>query len=304
MLVIELVLLPMASDRIFGLSAALVTPFAEDGSVDTARLVLHAKTVLAGGCDSFTLFGTTGEGYVLSLGDREAILAAVAGSGIEMRDSVYAGVAAVSIDDAVAQSRLALDAGARGLLVAPPFYLKGVEDEGLYAWFSRVIERSGETARGVILYHIPGQTAVPISVSLVSRLKKAFPGVIAGVKDSSGRWEDASAFLAEHGELAILVGDERLLARAMRAGAQGSICGLANLAPGLLRPVIHEGRDSDKVVRLVDMICSLPVLPAVKALTAHVHNDNGFVRTRPPLTDLDPALARRAAAQFDALLAA
>jgi 4-hydroxy-tetrahydrodipicolinate synthase len=108
----------MASDRIFGLSAALVTPFAEDGSVDTARLVLHAKTVLAGGCDSFTLFGTTGEGYVLSLGDREAILAAVAGSGIEMRDSVYAGVAAVSIDDAVAQSRLALDAGARGLLVS------------------------------------------------------------------------------------------------------------------------------------------------------------------------------------------
>ena len=169
MLVIELVLLPMASDRIFGLSAALVTPFAEDGSVDTARLVLHAKTVLAGGCDSFTLFGTTGEGYVLSLGDREAILAAVAGSGIEMRDSVYAGVAAVSIDDAVAQSRLALDAGARGLLVAPPFYLKGVEDEGLYAWFSRVIERTGETARGVILYHIPGQTAVPISVSLVLR---------------------------------------------------------------------------------------------------------------------------------------
>ena len=294
----------MSSDRIFGLSAALITPFAEDGSVDAARLVLHAKKVLAEGCDSFTLFGTTGEGYVLSVKDREAILTAITGSGIEARDSVYAGVAAVSIDDAVAQSRLALDAGARGLLFAPPFYLKGIEDEGLYAWFSCAIERIGQAARGIILYHIPGQTAVPISVSLVSRLKTAFPGIIMGVKDSSGRWEDAQAFLAEHGDLAILVGDERMLARAMRAGAQGSICGLANLVSGLLRPVIHDGKDNDKVVRLVDMICSLPPLPTVKALTAHVHNDNGFVRMRPPLTDLDPALARRAAAEFDAILAA
>jgi len=293
----------MASDRIFGLSAALITPFAEDGGVDAARLVLHAKAVLAEGCDSVTLFGTTGEGYGLDIGDRAAMLAAIEGAGIAMRDSVYAGVAAASVDDAAAQSRLALDAGARGLLFAPPFYLKGLEDEGLYAWFSRAIERIGPAARGVILYHIPGQTAVPISVSLVSRLKNAFPGVITGVKDSSGRWEDAEAFLGEHGELAILIGDERLLARAMRAGAQGSICGLANLAPGLLRPVIDEGRDSDKVVRLVDMICSLPVLPAVKALTAHVRGDGGFARTRPPLSDLDPARTRQAAAAFDAILA-
>jgi 4-hydroxy-tetrahydrodipicolinate synthase len=294
----------MKSDRIFGLSAALVTPFADDGSVDAARLVSHARKVLAEGCDSFTLFGTTGEGYGLSIKEREAILAAVAGTGLDMGDKVYAGVSAVSIDDAVSQSKLALDAGVRGLLFAPPFYLKGVEDEGLYAWFSRAIERIGRMARGIILYHIPGQTSVPISVELVSRLKRAFPGVIVGIKDSSGRWEDAQAFLSEHGELAILIGDERLLARAVRAGAQGSICGLANIAPGLLRPVIYEGTDSDKVARMVDMICSLPVLPTVKALTSHVRKDAGYSRMRPPATDLDPALARKAAAEFDAILAA
>jgi 4-hydroxy-tetrahydrodipicolinate synthase len=294
----------MKSDRIFGLSAALVTPFADDGSVDTARLVSHAGKVLREGCDSFTLFGTTGEGYGLGMKERETILATVSKAGFDIRDKVYAGVSAVSVDDAVSQSKLALDAGVRGLLFAPPFYLKGVEDEGLYAWFSRAIERIGQAARGIILYHIPGQTSVPISVELVSRMKKAFPGVIAGVKDSSGRWEDAQAFLREHGELAILIGDERLLARAMRAGAQGSICGLANIAAGLLRPVIHEGHDSDKVVRLVDMICSLPVLPTVKALTSHVRKDAGYGRMRPPAIDLDPALARKAAAEFDAILAA
>jgi 4-hydroxy-tetrahydrodipicolinate synthase len=294
----------MKSSSIFGLSAALVTPFREDGSVDTDRLVAHAGRVLEEGCDSFTLFGTTGEGYGLSMRERETILAAVTDAGVDLPSRVYAGVAAAPVDEAVAQARLALDAGARGLLFAPPFYLKGVEDDGLYAWFSRAIERIGPSARGIILYHIPGQTSVPISVDLVSRLRKAFPGTVAGVKDSSGRWEDAQAFLRAHGDLAILIGDERMLARAVRAGAQGSICGLANMAPGLLRPVIHEGRDSDKVVRLVDMIGSLPVLPAVKALTAHVRKDAGFARMRPPVTDLDPALARRAAAEFDAVLAA
>ena len=113
----------MGSDRIFGLSAALVTPFGDDGSVDAARLVSHARKVLAEGCDSFTLFGTTGEGYGLSMKEREAILAAVAGTGLDMGDKVYAGVSAVSIDDAVSQSKLAFDAGVRGLLLAPPLVL-------------------------------------------------------------------------------------------------------------------------------------------------------------------------------------
>jgi 4-hydroxy-tetrahydrodipicolinate synthase len=294
----------MLQRKIFGLSAALVTPFHEDGSVDLVRLVSHARQVLSDGCDSVTLFGTTGEGYGISMAERTQMLDALASAGIEPASSVYAGVSAVTIDDAVAQAGLALDRGARGLLIAPPFYLKNVEDEGLFAWFSRVIERIGAAARGIILYHIPGQTAVPISVDLVTRLKKAFPGVIYGVKDSSGKWDDARAFLAEHGELAILVGEERLLARAMRAGGEGSICGLANMAPGLLRPVIYEGNESDKVVKLVDMISSLPVLPAVKALTSHVRKDSGFARMRPPASDLDPALATKAMAAFDAILAA
>lgn len=293
----------MPKKQIFGLSAALVTPFRDDGRVDLQRMVSHARQVLAEGCDSFTLFGTTGEGYGISLRERAAMLGAVIGAGVEPAKNIYAAVAAATIDDAVEQSQLGLDAGAKGLLLTPPFYLKGVEDEGLYAWFSHVIERIGAAARGIILYHIPGQTAVSISVDLVDRLKKAFPGVIVGVKDSSGKWETAEAFLAAHGELSILIGDERLLARAVRKGAEGAICGLANLTPQLLRPVIYEGKDCDKVVQLVDMITSLPVLPAVKALTAHVRKDQNFIRMRPPVSDLSPALQAEAVAAFDKVLA-
>lgn len=285
----------------FGLSAALTTPFRADGGVDLARLSLHTHDVLAKGCNSVTLFGTTGEGYGISLRERAAMLGALAGSGIAP-GTLYAGVSAPALDDALDQARLALDVGVRGLLVAPPFYLKGVGDDGLYDWFSRLFERTGASLRGVILYHIPGQTAVPLSIELIGRLKQAFPDAIAGVKDSSGNWENTQSLLDAHGELAILIGDERLLAKGLRAGAQGSICGLANLAPGLLRKMIDKKEDNATVVRLVDMLMDYPVLPAVKALTAHLRNDPGFAAVRPPLSALEPALAARVAAKFDAIL--
>ena len=292
----------MDKREIFGLSAALVTPFAKGGAVDLPRLIDHAKHLLNTGCDGVTLFGTTGEGFSLDMRERAAMLGAVAGAGLDLRAKVCAGVSATTITDAVDQSRLALEVGVRGLLFAPPYYFKNPDEEGLYAWFSRAIEGIGAEARGIILYHIPGQTAVGLSVDLVGRLKRAFPGVITGVKDSSGDWQSAEAFLKAHGELAILIGDERLLARAVRLGAEGSICGLANLAPALLRPVVYEGRDDERVTKLVELIVSHPVLPAVKALVGHLRGDPGFGPMRPPLTELDPARAASLAAAFDSIV--
>lgn len=292
----------MDKPGIFGLSAALVTPFHPGGTVDPERLARHAKHVLAEGCDSITLFGTTGEGYGITLKERAAMLEAAAGD-IDFETSLYAGVMAAGMDDAAEQARLALDAGARGLLFAPPFYLKGVDDEGLYAWFARTFEKIGASTRGVILYHIPGQTAVPLSVELVGRLRNAFPGVIIGIKDSSGKWEDAQRFLSAHGDLAVLIGDERLLARSARAGGQGSICGVANLTPRLLRSMIYHGEDNATVTRLVDMIVRNPVLATIKALVGHIHRDQGFGVMRPPVSPLDPGQKDEVTAAFDAILA-
>lgn len=275
----------MKKQDIFGLSAALITPFRADGAVDLPRLLRHARYVLDEGCDSVTLFGTTGEGFSISMRERAAMIGALLAGGIA-NGKLYAGVTATTTADAIEQSRLALDFGAKGLLLAPPFYVKGPDDEGLFSWFSDVIDGIGADARGIILYHIPGQTAVPLSVTLVDRIKRAFPEVIAGVKDSSGDGTTAEAFLAAHGELAILVGDERQLAGAMRKGAQGSICGLANLVPGLLRDVIHDRQENPLIRPLVDLIVSYPVMPAVKALVAHLHSDGEYARMRAPLSDL------------------
>ncbi len=260
--------------------------------------------MLAHGCDSVTLFGTTGEGAALGLPARTAMMGALIGAGIDPAAKIYAGVAAASMHEAVEQARLALDAGARGLLVAPPFYFKGVGDEGLYAWFAQFFEKLGAAARNVVLYHIPSVTAVDISLGLVQRLKTAFPGLVIGVKDSSGDAANTEALLKAHGELAILVGDERQLAKAVRNGAQGTICGIANLVPELVRPMVYEGKDSPAVNALVDEICAYPVLAAVKALTGHIHGDAGYGAMRPPLEALDEATRKRLFAAFDSIMQA
>lgn len=286
---------------IFGLSAALITPFAPDGAVDHDRLVSHAGWALEHGSDSVTLFGTTGEGFSIGLQEREAMLCTLADAGISPSE-IYSAVSSSVLADAAEQARLALALGARGLLFTPPFYLKGLDDEGLYTWFSRCFETVGPTLRQVILYHIPGQTAVPLSVDLVARLRRAYPEAILGIKDSSGDWGSAEAFLAAHGDLAILIGDERLLARAMAKGAQGSICGLANIEPAMLRAVIHDGVDDPRVKAAVDLVVSLPIMPAVKALVAHRHGDPQYARTRPPLVDLKADVASDLVSRFDAIV--
>ena len=290
----------MSSQRL-GLSCALSTPFRQDARVDAARLAEHAKWCLAQGCDSITLFGTTGEGAAVGVADRtqsiEALLADIAPA------RLLSGVTACVPDDAVAQARVAIDAGLHGLLLTPPWYFRDVSDDGLFAWFARVLEMIGN-ARNVFLYHIPSMTGVPLSVDLVGRLKTAFPGVVVGVKDSSGEWANTEKLLAAHRDLQILVGDERQLARAVRQGGAGTICGLANLLPGIVRKAAHEGIDDPRIAAAVEAIVRYPFMPAVKALIAHQRDDAEWGMMAPPLAPLADADAQRLVVEFEKILTA
>lgn len=292
----------MKQSGIFGLSAALVTPFGATGAPDLTRAVRHAKFVIAGGCDSVTLFGTTGEGFGLSAQERADLLAAVSGA---LPKDTPIGVGILTCDSALAaeQAIAAYAGGATRLLIAPPFFMKNICDDGIFAWYSAVFDRIGPALKNVILYHIPSQTAVPLSVDVVSRLRAAYPDVITGIKDSSGDWETTKNFLAAHGDISILVGDERQLPKAMANGAEGSICGVANFLPGLLRGIIHEGADAALVSKIVDMVVACPVTPAVKTLTAHVSKDGEFARVRAPLVGLTDAAQAALIKDFDAAMA-
>ena len=142
-------------------------------------------------------------------------------------------------------------------------------------------------------------TGVPLSVDLIGRLKTAFPGVVVGVKDSSGEWPNTEKLLAAHGDLQILVGDERQLARAVRQGGAGTICGLANLLPGVVRKVAHDGIDDPRIADAVEAIVRYPFMPAVKALIAHQRGDAGWRVMAPPLAPLADADAQRLVAEFE-----
>jgi 4-hydroxy-tetrahydrodipicolinate synthase len=287
----------------FGLSAALVLPVGPTGEVDLRRLADHARWCLAEGCSSVTAFGTTGEGASLALSAREEIIGALIGAGIDPRSRILGGVAASAIEDAVGQARQLIDANVRGLLLAPPFYFKGVSDDGLFAWFAATFEKLGRQARDVILYNIPSVTQVTLSADLVSRLRKAFPEVVVGVKDSSGHWSYTEGLLEAHSDIAILIGDERSLAAGIRRGAQGSISGLANIRPRDLLAMIATGKDHACISQLVDEVLRFPVTPAVKGLIAHRTSDPAWLAVRPPLVPLTASQASRLAHIYDGIFA-
>lgn len=290
------------ADRRFGLGVALATPFTSEGRVDLPRLALHARACLEEGCASVTLAGTTGEGASLGFRERAAMIEALGAAGIDLRARVLVGVASSSVEDAIAQARQLLDAGGRGLLLAPPFYFKEPSDDGLFRWFADVLERCAD-ARDVILYHIPQVTAVPLSSALIGRLKAAFPGLVTGVKDSTGDWPTTARLLAEHGDLHILVGDERLLARAVREGGSGAINGFSNFCAPALAPIVATGEDVPGLARLVTELCRYPVTPAVKALVARTRDDDGWLAVAPPLLPVDAASRAALDAEFDRFLA-
>lgn len=294
--------MPLRADR-FGLSVALSTPFADDRSIDLPRLVAHGLQSLADGCNSLTVFGTTGEGASLGLNERNRALGALVGAGVDPRTQLVIGIAAASVEDAIAQGRAGLMLGCPSFLLAPPFYFKNAGDEGLFDWFAAVLGGLGPKATNVILYHIPQVTAVGLSVELIDRLKKAFPSQVKGVKDSSGRWENTETLLEHHRDLHILIGDERLLARGIKLGASGTICGLANIAPDLMQAPVN-GTEEPRVAAMIDVVMPYAVTAAVKALVGHRRNDPvAWSRMRAPLRSLSEAECRKIFAAIDSIRA-
>lgn len=288
----------MKSDGLFGISAAVATPFDEEGHIDFGRLAAHSRRLLEEGCSSLTYFGTTGEGPSLSFAERRQTLNEMVAAGIPA-EKINVGIIVASLGDAIEEGRFASDLGCNAILLAPPFYFKTPDDEGLFAWFSGFVSALGKDSPKIILYHIPQVTAAPLSMALIRKLKDAFPEKIYGVKDSSGVWENGEALLKMH-DIAIMLGDERLLGQASRLGGQGMISGVANFdAPSLVR-TLETGIADPALNTLVDLIVSHPVIPAVKVALAHYLGDEAWTKVRAPLVELDSGAANAIVSGFDA----
>jgi 4-hydroxy-tetrahydrodipicolinate synthase len=270
-----------ALKTMFGLSAALATPFNADLSVDLPRMIAHAVDLLAEGCSSVTLFGTTGEGASLTWRERAAVLHGFTVANFDPTRLVV-GISSTAAESAADQALAAFDAGVATLLVPPPFYFKGVSDDGVFAWYAALLERVGRRKPQVILYHIPQVTGVGLSLPLVRKLKNRYGDLILGVKDSGGDWPTTRSFLGEP-DLSILVGDERHLAAAIRLGGAGAISGMANVFPGRLAALVRTGQDDSWLNAIVDTVVKLPATPAVKVLVGLKRGESGWERVRAPL---------------------
>lgn len=284
----------MSSNKI-ELFVPAITPFAADLSVDTARFVRHAQSLLAAGAHGLAPFGTTSEANSLSADERMAALEVLIDDGIAPH-RLIPGTGCCSAPETIALSAHATSLGCRGVLMLPPFFYKGVSDEGVYDAFAQVIEAAGPDLR-VYLYHIPQMSGVPITLPLIARLIAAFGDQIAGLKDSSGSWENTAAVIAAFPQIDIYSASESLIPSNVRAGGAGCISASSNVNPGGIRALI-DGLNGPEQEELHDQVSAvrrifegLPLIPAVKAAVALQHGEPDFARVRPPFVGLGAAHA-------------
>jgi len=279
---------------VHGLWCAMLTPLDTAGGVDHGMLVAHAKSLLARGVDGVAPFGTTGEGQSFSVAEREAGIDALLAGGIP-GDRLVAATGCAALPETIALTRHGVRAGCAACLVLPPFFWKDATDEGLFAWYAQVIEAVGDPRLRIYLYHIPQVSGTPLSVDLIARLAAAFPGVIAGVKDSAGNWANTEGLLARVPQLAILVGHEPHLPRLLRGGGAGTICGVANVFPALVRALFSPDvtpADEQRIVTFIEIAFRQPFLAGFKAVLAEQTRNAAWRAVRAPLLPL-PVDSRR-----------
>ena len=177
-----------------GVLAPVLTPFDRDLKPDTDRFLRHCRKLLEEGCSGLAPFGTTSEANSLSVDERERLLDGMLASGIPAA-KLIPGTGCCALPDTVRLSRAAARAGCAGVLMLPPFYYKNIGEEALFRSFAEVIERAGEDRLRVDLYHIPQVSQVGIPLRVIERLLATYPRAIAGIKDSSGDFENTRAML-------------------------------------------------------------------------------------------------------------
>jgi 4-hydroxy-tetrahydrodipicolinate synthase len=277
-----------------GVIAASLTPLREDLSIDSAAFAAHCRRLLDEGCHGLGIFGTTGEANSFSVGERVEAWQRLVEDGIAA-DVLLPGTGACALPDAVTLTREALDLGAGGVLALPPFYYKGVSDDGLFAFFAELIERVADDRLKLFLYHIPPMAQVGFSLELIGRLVDAYPTVIAGTKDSSADPARIEAVCRAFPDLTVLVGTEALLLDTLRWGGGGCISATVNFTTSRTRELYDAwaagSPDADAIqAALIEerrVIEGLPPIPALKALQRlRTGDDNAWRHVRPPLVPL------------------
>ena len=274
------------------LMVAAATPLSVDLRPHIGLLIAHIAMLLRSGCDGVALFGTTGEGTEFSAEDRMEGLDGVVDSGVAPAQLVVS-VSALAIPDVVRLARHAIDKGVDSLLLMPPcVYRSGITEDGTFRFYANVIDRIAQSDLRLCLYHFPDICGVPLTPRVIRRLDETYPGIIAGVKDSGGDLDFTESLIRRFSHLSIFTGSETHLPQALAAGARGTICGLGNAMPRLMRamfdaPTAFDRRKMVPALVSVDSILSRkPFAASVKAVLASANAEPTWNRVLPPMSEI------------------
>jgi 4-hydroxy-tetrahydrodipicolinate synthase len=294
-------------DALFGgVNAAVLTAMNADQSVNIHRMAGHCRWLLANGCNNLAILGTTGEANSLGIAERVAVMEDLVAHGIPP-SRLLPGTGTTALTDTVLLTRRAAELGCRGALLLPPFYYKNPSEDGLFAYFSEVVQRSGGDIK-IFLYHFPQQAVVGFSVALIARLLAAFPGVIKGIKDSSGDYANTKSYADNFaaGGFEVYAGDDSLLLSMLQVGGAGCITAAANVNCMIGAEVYANWKQPQGAVAQATLtatrkaVTSVPLIPGLKSLVARLSGDPGWNVIRPPHLQLSDEQKATLFSAFDA----
>ncbi len=285
----------MTTARLRGVLAPVVTPFDSALRPDANRLVQHCRWLVAQGV-GLAVFGTNSEANSMSVAEKRILLDALIEAGLPPA-RMMPGTGCCAYPDSIELTRHAVRLGCAGTLMLPPFYYKNVSDEGLFRNYARIIEQVGDDRLRIYLYHIPPVAQVGISLGLIERLLKEFPGTIAGIKDSSANWENTQAMLERFQSeiFDVFAGSESFLLATLQGGGAGCITATGNVNPRAISRLARTWQqpDADAQQTALDLVRNVfaqhPMIPAMKMAIARATGDPEWALVRPPLVELDDA---------------
>jgi 4-hydroxy-tetrahydrodipicolinate synthase len=290
-----------------GVWPAMLTPLDARLDIDHARLAAHAQALIAAGCGGVTLFGTTGEGPSFTVAERRQALEQLIAHGVAA-ERIIVSTSCAALPDTQELTRHAIERGVHGCLVLPPFFFKGVSEEGVIACYEQVLAGLPASGWRLYLYHIPQVAAVGLSQAVIAQLLQRHPQLIVGIKDSAcDRAHALGLAQAFMPGITVYVGYEPDLPELGRRGSTGAISGLANFLPRTVGRLVQQpdaptvALDERRIAQVLGIVQPYSLMPALKAILAELSGDEAWLRVRPPLLALAPQAQAELRAAWRAL---
>ena len=289
----------MAVTRFSGVVTPVLTPFNDDGSIAEDLYFDHCRAMLAEGSHYLSPFGTTGEALSLSKQERCDLLEKLVAQNIARPDQLMPGTGLCSLADTQYMTQHALDIGCAAVMTLPPFFYPSPSDNGLFRYFSQLVEAIAASNPKICLYHIPQNTNVGFSPALAARLNQAFPDVIVAYKDSSGVWDNTVSVIQEASGISVFPASESSLVEAIPMGAAGCISATCNVNVAQIRRVYDAlmadntqalGTELESLDNIRKSIQTAGLIPALKSIKAAQTGEKRWLNLRPPLSQADPSV--------------